>query len=81
MEIKNLQDKVLSFLDKNSNLVLIAILIFALILRLKYLNINESEVDINKPSEILYNLSKNCNFYFIDLYSYFKKYKNREIFN
>jgi len=46
--------------------------------RLKYLNINESEVDINKPSEILYNLSKNCNFYFIDLYSYFKKYKNRE---
>jgi len=42
MEIKNLQDKVLSFLDKNSNLILIAILIFALILRLKYFNINQA---------------------------------------
>ena len=43
-EIKNkdLQNKVLNFLDKNSNLILIAILIFAFILRLKYFNINSA---------------------------------------
>ena len=36
------QDKILSFLNKNSNLIVIAILIFALILRLKYYNINSA---------------------------------------
>src|SRR3989344_1792399 len=43
-EIKkeNLQNRILVFLDKNSDFVLIAVLIFALILRLKYLNINSA---------------------------------------
>ena len=39
---KNLLDKVLEFMDKNSNFILIVILIFALILRLKYLTINQA---------------------------------------
>jgi len=39
-ESKNLQDKVLEFLAKNSNLVLIVIIIFGFYLRLKYLDIN-----------------------------------------
>lgn len=39
---KEFQNKLLNFLDNNSNLILIAILIFALILRLKYLTINQA---------------------------------------
>ena len=37
---KNLQEEIIDFLVKNSNLVLIAILIFGFYLRFKYLNIN-----------------------------------------
>lgn len=39
---KILTQKILDFFDKNSNLILIAVLIFALILRLKYLTINQA---------------------------------------
>ncbi|MAF51005.1 MAG: hypothetical protein CMH64_02840 [Nanoarchaeota archaeon] len=42
IENKNLYEKALSFLDKNSNPLLIGILIFAFILRLKYYNINSA---------------------------------------
>tara|TARA_Y100000034_G_scaffold72568_1_gene87465 strand:- start:2288 stop:3790 length:1503 start_codon:yes stop_codon:yes gene_type:complete len=42
MEETSSTQKILSFLDKNSNLILFAILILALILRLKYLTINQA---------------------------------------
>ena len=44
MEIdKNkLQQNILDFFDKNSNFILITVLVFALILRLKYLTINQA---------------------------------------
>jgi len=38
----NLQEKFISFLSENSNFILIVILIFALILRIKYLTINQA---------------------------------------
>lgn len=39
---KNPLNKALEFIDKNSNFILVAILVFALILRLKYLTINQA---------------------------------------
>ena len=42
MDRKTLQQKVLDFFDKNSNLLIAVILVFALILRLKYLTINQA---------------------------------------
>jgi len=41
-------------------------------------HINEDDIDINKTSKMLYNLSQNCGFYFIDFYPYFRNYKEKE---
>jgi len=43
----------------------------------KFYKINENEIDIKKPSIMLNNLSRNCNFNFIDLYPYFEQYDGK----
>src|SRR3989338_4295399 len=45
---------------------------------LKELQIDSDEIDINKPSMMLHNLSINCGLDFIDLYPYFREYKYKE---
>ena len=45
---------------------------------LRKLNLNQDDYDLNKISNMLSELSKNCNFYFIDLYPYFLDYKEKK---
>lgn len=45
---------------------------------LKKYKISEDDIDLNKISKMLSNLSQNCKFYFVDIYPYFRDYKDKE---